>query len=119
MVKKVKKTAKGGSPVPVKAEWSSDCVGLLVTFDRPLRRQDISQSQWAVYVGGWVRRSLGARVVRGKCVGIRTISVGVRTHKSYVNYKPGGGPVTGVDGALVKAFDEFIVNAPAVRNRKK
>lgn len=119
MPRKFKKRANGKAPKPIKADWSSDCVGCIVTFDKPLTRQDISQSLWAVVVGGWVRRSLGARVIQGKRVGIRTVSIGVRSSGSHLTYKPGGTPVTGLDGKLVAEFREFPINAPAVRKHSK
>lgn len=112
MPRKKKVSVAHAAPEPIRVTWSSDRVGCIVTFDQPLRRKNIYLSQWAIVVGGWVRRAIDPRVIRGKQVAFRTASVGVRRDGSHLTYRPGPTPVTGVRGREVASFDEFPVNAP-------
>ena len=109
-----KPRVKHEAPKFIRATWSSDRVGCVVLFDRPLRRKDIHASQWGLVVGGWLRRAIDPHVLSGKRVAFRTVSVGVKRPGSHLTYRPGPTAVTGVHGDEVKPFDEFPVN-PGVK----
>lgn len=119
MARKKKAGVKATAPKPVRATWSSDRTGCIVTFDQPLRRKNIHQSQWGLVVGGWVRRAIDPHVIQGKRVAFRTVSVGERQDGSHLTYRSGPTAVMGVHGDEVAAFDKFEVNAAIKTPSKK
>lgn len=110
MAKKVNNKRSPRGPRPLKATWSSDYVGLIITFDRPLLATPQFASDWSLVVAGRVRELKHPHVLKPDKLVAQTIGGPRAVGADRLLYAPAEPLLVGADGNKVEPFNDCPLN---------